>query len=493
METLNAISKRKNCIKKGNSFIDKGKGLAYIYCYMKSINEEAARIFQKIVGKQHFSMKPADLELYSYDAANRPSRPEAVIHPGGTDEVSRIMKAAWNLEVPVTPRGAGAGFTGGSVPVMGGLVLTTKRMNKIREIAPEDLIVVTEPGVITEDLQREVERFGLFYPPDPASKDFSTIGGNVAESAGGPRAFKHGVTSHYLLGLEAVLPDGTVIHTGSRTIKNVVGYNLTALIAGSEGTLAIITSITLRLIPKPPHTRTIQLLFNTTDSAARTVASIIAAKVVPATMEIMDDYCIDLANKYAGASLPDGARAAIIIECDGEEEEVKREIGRVIEIAKKNGSIRTLAAANTEEADSLWKIRRSLSPIIAKLWDVKVNEDIVVPRSRIPDTFGIIKHLQKKYRLDMPTFGHAGDGNLHVNIMYNKNDIGADERAKQTAKELFEYVVSIGGSISGEHGIGITKAPFLKIELSEAEIALLKRIKAAFDPKGILNPGKIFD
>lgn len=459
---------------------------------MQRINEEIAKVFQKIVGKQYFSMNPTDLALYSYDAANRPSKPEAVIHPGTTEEVSRIMKVAWEYEVPVTPRGAGAGFTGGSVPVMGGLVLTTKRMNKIREILPEDLVVITEPGVVTDDLQREVERYGLFYPPDPASKDFSTIGGNVAESAGGPRAFKHGVTSHYLLGLEAVLPDGTVIHTGSQTIKNVVGYNMTALIAGSEGTLAIITSITIRLIPKPPCTKTIQLLFGDTDTAARTVSSIIASKVVPATMEIMDDYCIDLANKHAGAELPPGTRAAIIIECDGTEQEVDREIRRVIEVAKKEGSTRTLTAADSEEADSLWKVRRSLSPIIAKLWDVKVNEDIVVPRSRIPDAFTHIKHLQKKYRLDIPTFGHAGDGNLHVNIMYNKDDTGAAERAKDAAKELFEYVVSIKGSISGEHGIGITKAPFLKIELSEAEIGLMKRIKTAFDPKGILNPGKIF-
>lgn len=460
---------------------------------MKKISREAAAKLEKIVGSRNFTMNPADLALYSYDASNQPSKPEAVIHPSTTEEVAQIMKVASAFEFPVTPRGAGAGFTGGSVPVRGGLVLTTKRMNRIIEIIPDDLIAITEPGVITEDLQREVERYGLFYPPDPASKEFSTIGGNVAESAGGPRAFKYGVTSHYLLGLEAVLPDGTVITTGSKTIKNVVGYNLTSLIAGSEGTLAIITSITLRLIPKPPFTKTIQLLFADVESAAKTISSIIASKIVPTTMEIMDDYCIDLANKYASAKLPDGVHSAIIIECDGEEYEVAKEIEKIIAIAGKEGCKRALAAGDSEEAEKLWKVRRSLSPIIARLWDVKVNEDIVVPRSRIPDAMRFIKHLQKKYRLDIPTFGHAGDGNLHVNIMYNKGDIGADQRAKDTARELFEFVVSIDGSISGEHGIGITKAPFLKIELSDEEIALLKRVKAAFDPKGILNPGKIFE
>ena len=467
--------------------------LEYITCYMNKIKRESAAAFEKIVGGKNFSMNPADLALYSYDASNRPFRPEAVIHPSTTDEVSRILRTANEYEIPVTPRGAGAGFTGGSVPVMGGLVLTTKRMNKIREILPEDLIVITEPGVVTEDLQREVEKYGLFYPPDPASKDFSTIGGNAAESAGGPRAFKYGVTSHYILGLEAVLPDGTIINTGSRTIKNVVGYNITNLIAGSEGTLAVITAITLRLIPKPAFTKTIQLLFPDVESAAKTVSSIIAAKVVPTTMEIMDDFCIDLANKYASAKLPAGTRSALIIECDGAKDEVESEIARVIEIARTEGSNRILAAQNNDEAEALWKVRRSLSPIIAKLWDVKVNEDIVVPRSRIPETMRFIKHLQEKYRLDIPTFGHAGDGNLHVNIMYNKNDTGAETRARETAKELFEYVVSINGSISGEHGIGIAKAPYLRIELSAEEIALLKRIKTSFDPKGILNPGKIFE
>jgi glycolate oxidase len=473
--------------------VDNKWPLAYIVGIMKKMNREAAARLEKIVGSRNFSMNPTDLALYSYDASNNPSRPDAVIHPSATSEVSQIMKTAWEYEFPVTPRGAGAGFTGGSVPVKGGLVLTTKRMNSIKEILPDDLIVITEPGVITEDLQQEVERYGLFYPPDPASKDFSTIGGNVAESAGGPRAFKYGVTSHYLLGLEAVLPDGTVINTGSRTIKNVVGYNLTSLIAGSEGTLAIITSITLRLIPKPPLTKTIQLLYADVESAARTISSIIASKVVPTTMEIMDDYCVELANKHASAGLPNGVHSVIIIECDGTKDEVEREIEKVVEIAKKEGSVRILTAESSEEAEALWKVRRSLSPIIAKLWDVKVNEDIVVPRSRIPETMKFINNLQKKYRLDIPTFGHAGDGNLHVNIMYNKRDTGADNRAKETVRELFEFVVSINGSISGEHGIGITKAPFLKIELTENEILLLKRIKAAFDPKGILNPGKIFD
>ncbi len=459
---------------------------------MNKINKNTAKQLEKIVGARYFSTKKTDLELYSYDASNRPHLPEAVIHPADTAQVSEIMKIAWENEFPVTPRGAGAGFTGGSVPVLGGLVMVMNRMNKIRELAVSDLTAIVEPGLITEKFQDEVEKHGLFYPPDPASKDFSTIGGNVAESAGGPRAFKYGVTNQYILGLEAVLPDGTIINTGSRTIKNVVGYNLTSLIAGSEGTLAIITALIIRLVPKPEATRTMQLLFPDVHGAAKTVSDIIAAKVIPTTIEIMDDVCIDLLKNHTDTPIPEEAGAALIVECDGEEDSIEKQSLKIKKLAEKNNANRVLTAADAEEAEELWKVRRALSPTIAKLWDTKVNEDIVVPRSRIPDAFDHIKKLSKKWRLNIPTFGHSGDGNLHVNIMYNKSETGAAERAQEAARELFEYVVSIGGSISGEHGIGLSKAPFLDIELSDAEIALMKRVKSAFDPKGILNPGKIF-
>lgn len=445
-----------------------------------------------VTGEKYLSTHPGELELHSYDASNNPFLPEAVIHPASTDEVSRIMKIAWNYEFPVTPRGAGAGFTGGSVPVEGGLVMVMNRMNKIIEIAADDLTAIAETGVITEEFQREVEKHGLFYPPDPASKEFSTLGGNVAESAGGPRAFKYGVTNQYILGLEAVLADGTIINTGSRTIKNVVGYNLTSLIAGSEGTLAIITSLIIRLVPKPVASKTMQILFPDVIFAAQTVSDIISARVIPTTIEIMDDVCLGLLRDHTGTELPEDARAALIIECDGTEEAIESQSRAVREISQRNDANRVLTASSPSEAEELWQVRRSLSPTIAKLWDTKVNEDIVVPRSKIPAAFEFVQKLAGKWRVDIPTFGHAGDGNLHVNIMYNKSETGAAERAMKAARELFEFVVSVGGSISGEHGIGLSKAPYLAIELSTAEIDLMKSIKRAFDPKGILNPGKIF-
>ncbi|MBN2134788.1 MAG: FAD-binding protein [Acidobacteria bacterium] len=459
---------------------------------MRKIDKEIIKALTSIVGRNNITTHPADLELHSYDASNNPHLPEVVVHPGSTEEVSEIMKLAWEKEFPVTPRGAGAGFTGGSVPVEGGLVLTTRRLNKIREIAVDDLTVIVEPGVITSALQAEVAKKGLFYPPDPASKEFSTIGGNVAESAGGPRAFKYGVTPQYILGLEVVLPDGTIMNTGSRTIKNVVGYNLSALIAGSEGTLAIITAIILRLIPKPEMTRTIQLLFPDVSNAAKTVSDLVAAKVIPTTIEIMDDICLGLIREHVDDSLPEDSNAALIVECDGDPYMVGKDIDAVRRVAEGNDCIKVRIAKNADEAEELWTLRRSLSPTIAKLWDTKVNEDIVVPRSKIPAAFEYINKLAAKWRLNIPTFGHAGDGNLHVNIMYNRAETGAGDRAHEAAKELFEFVVSVGGSISGEHGIGLSKAPFLEIELGSEQIELLKRIKHAFDPKGILNPGKIF-
>jgi glycolate oxidase len=367
------------------------------------------------------------------------------------------------------------------------------RLNRILEIDELNLIAVVEPNVVNGDLQRAVERVGLFYPPDPASLDTSSIGGNVAECAGGPRAFKYGTTKRYVLALEAVLPTGEILHTGSKAVKNVVGYDVTQLLVGSEGTLAIITKITLRLIPKPPARATLAAAFSTIRHAVDAVSALIARRAVPAAIELVDDDSLRAVESYVGqAVVPVGAGAMLIVECDGTAAGVEEEIASVTEACRETAALTVTRAATEAERDALWHVRRQLSLALRATGLLKINHDVVVPRGRVPALFDVIAGLKQRYGLRVASFGHAGDGNIHVNLMIKRDDTDERARAARAERELFEQVVSLEGSISGEHGIGFAKARYLLIELSPEEIALMKRLKTAFDPNGILNPGKIF-
>jgi len=395
--------------------------------------------------------------------------------------------------MPLVVRGAGTGFTGGAVPTRGGLVLSMERMNRLLEIDETNLLAVVEPNVITADLQRAVEKVGLFYPPDPASLEMSSIGGNVAECAGGPRAFKYGTTKRYVLALEAVLPTGEIVESGSKAVKNVVGYDLTQLLVGSEGTLAIITRVTLRLIPKPPARATLLAIFADIRAAVDAVSALIRRRVVPAALELIDaDSLSAIRDHLRQDVVPPGTGAVLIVESDGMQAAVDEEIDRVAEACRDTGAMRVSLAASEEDRDRLWNVRRLLSGALKATGLLKINHDVVVPRGRVPELFAVIDALREAHQLRIAAFGHAGDGNIHVNLMVDRGDAQQRARAKEAERALFEQVVALEGSISGEHGIGFAKAQYIGIELSPEEIALMKRVKTAFDPNGILNPGKIF-
>ena len=419
---------------------------------------------------------------------------DVVVFPANTREVSEVARLCNAERIPIVPRGAGTGYTGGAVPLHGGVVLSLERMNRILDIDEANLVAVVEPNVITGDLQKAVERVGLFYPPDPASLNQSVIGGNVAECAGGPRAFKYGTTKQYVLGLEAVLPTGEVIETGGKVVKNVVGYDLTHLLVGSEGTLAIITKIILRLIPKPPVQATLRASFEGVDAAVAAVSAIIKARVVPAALELIDRESLDAVarNLNVRSLAPEGTGAILLIEVDGVPSAVDEEAMRVERACREAGSTEVLRARDEAERAELWRVRREISLSLKMVAPLKFNHDVVVPKGRIPELFALVHRIREEFRLRIPLFGHAGDGNIHVNIMVDPQDAAEVARAHDAEHVLFAGVVALEGSISGEHGIGFSKAPFVPLELSADEIALMKRVKQAFDPNGILNPGKIF-
>jgi glycolate oxidase len=431
------------------------------------------------------------LQPYATDALGIGAPPDLVVLPISTEEVSAIARLCDEHRVPLVVRGAGTGYTGGAVPTQGGVVLSMERMNRILEIDEINLLAIVEPNVINGDLQRAVEAVGLFYPPDPASLDTCSIGGNVAECAGGPRAFKYGTTKRYVLALEAVLPGGEVIHAGSKAVKNVVGYDLTQLLVGSEGTLAIITKITLRLIPKPPARATVAASFAGVQEAVDAVTALLYERVIPAAIELIDADSLRAVEQHVGKRVADGD-ALLLIECDGTPTAVEEEVVRVKRACTTAGALEVRRSAGDAERDELWGIRRQVSLALRATGLHKINHDVVVPRGRIPELFDVVAELRRDFALTIACFGHAGDGNIHVNLMIRPDDAEARARAKQAERLLFERVVALEGSISGEHGIGFAKAPYLSLELDAAQIELLKRVKAAFDPHGILNPGKIF-
>ncbi len=449
----------------------------------------ALKQLARIVEPDNLFTAPEQLLVYSYDATQRESSPWAVVRPFTADQVSAIMRLANSERFPVVPRGAGTGMSGGSVPIQGGVVLSLERMNRILEIDEHDLVAIVEPGVVTGDLQRQVEARGLFYPPDPASSRFCTMGGNVAECAGGLRAAKYGVTRDYVLGLEVVLPTGDIIHTGSRTFKSVTGYDLTRLMIGSEGTLGIATRITVKLLPLPQTVRTLSAFFADVADAAAAAAAITEKRIVPRALELVDGAALRAVETYLKQDFSGGAGAMLIVEVDGAPETTAREAVEVRTAMTDHGASRTATAETEAERERIWACRRAISPALYSLKPKKLNEDIVVPRSRIPEILRRIRGIAERRGLLIVNFGHAGDGNIHTNVMFEGPERATAEAA---VLEIFEATLHLGGSISGEHGIGLAKAAYLPMERDPATIGAMKKIKLALDPNNVLNPGKIF-
>jgi glycolate oxidase len=456
------------------------------------MDEQIVQELISIVGKENVSTAVADKITHSYDATQERHLPDVVVYAETTEEVSRVVKLANRWKIPVLPRGAGSGFTGGTLPVHGGIVLVLTKMDRIIDIDTENLTAEVEPGVVTAELQRQVEKLGLFYPPDPASKEFSTLGGNVAECAGGPRCVKYGVTKDYVLGLEVVTPTGDIIRTGGRTLKNVVGYDLTKLFVGSEGTLGIATKIILKLIPKPAAKKTMLVQFETIDGAAKSVSAIIGAKIIPTTLEFMDAATINCIRGVSSIPLPENCRAILIIEVDGDAQMLDRQVENILTIIKPFGILHTRIAETDEDSEEIWGVRRIVSPSLRKINPDKFNEDIVVPRSKVPDMIRALEKISTDYNVPIVNFGHAGDGNIHVNVMVDLKEKGMAAKIEKVMEEVFGAAIKLRGAISGEHGIGTSKAKYLSMELDVATITYMQRIKAALDPNNILNPGKIF-
>ena len=434
---------------------------------------------------------PSLLEGYAHDDSEAaPCMPEAVVRAKTTAEVSAVMKAAYEHEIPVTPRGGGTGRVGGAIPVPGGIVLAFEKMNAIEGIDRNELTTRVQPGVITGELKRATEEENLFYPPDPNSRDSCAIGGNLAANAGGPRAFKYGVTREYVMGMDVVLADGTILKLGRETKKGVTGYDLTALMVGSEGTLGIVTEASLRLIPKPESTVTALACFSSLEEVSPVVSSLMAQGQLPSCIELLDEEAIRIVRPEAGLTIPNETKAILLIELDGEEAKLESELERTGNILFDLDALEVLVAQSGSERERLWASRRELSWSLKKQAENKLSEDIVVPRTKIADLLGYCSQLAEQHELVIPTYGHAGDGNLHVNFLWNDPDEKA--RVDHAIKSLFERVIDLRGTLSGEHGIGVLKAPYLEMEQSPALIALQEKIKTVFDPKHILNPGKIF-
>ena len=447
------------------------------------------RLLELLPGK--VSLEPEDLCCYGFDASGIESLPGAVVWAEDVADVVTVLKYSSEQSIPVIPRGAGTGMTGGSIPASGAIVLSTEKMNKILEIDKENHTVLVEPGVINGRLQRELERHQLFFPPDPSSLNFCTIGGNVAENAGGARALKYGVTRDYVVWLEAVLSDGRIITTGVRTAKGVVGYDLTRLLVGSEGTLAVITKIRLRVLPVPENIITLLALFSELRPSGEAVQRIMSEGIVPRTLEFLDAETIRAVENYKAIGLPRQTEALLLIELDGASSVIMRDAERISDICKKlNGDV--IMAENELARMKLWEARRAVSPALLHISPTKINEDIVVPRSSIAEMLTRLRMLSLNTGIRIVNFGHAGDGNIHVNLMVDKADKAEYDKAQKLVEEIFRITLELGGTISGEHGVGLTKQQFISMEIRSTELELMKKIKGVFDPRNLLNPGKIF-
>ncbi|HUT03509.1 MAG TPA: FAD-linked oxidase C-terminal domain-containing protein [bacterium] len=456
------------------------------------MDRKLKKLLKGIVGAENFSEGEAERSCYSYDATRLQSQPELVVWAETTDQVAGVLRLANEHRIPVFPRGAGTGFTGGSIPTEGGIALCLTKMNRIKSIDAANLVATVEPGVVNADLRKAVENKGLFYPPDPASLNFSTMGGNVAECAGGPTCVKYGVTRNYVLGLEVVLPTGETIRVGRSLVKNVAGYDLVRLFCGSEGTLGVITEINLRLIPLPEAKTTIMAVFPSVAAAAKTVARTVESRILPSALEFMDQTCIQAVERHTQMGLPTNAGAILIIEADGPARVLADQRQRIESICKECGAVSVESADDENAREELWKARRALSPAVSSLAPRKINEDVGVPPSRIPELLRRVDEVAREMDLIIANFGHAGDGNIHVNILYDPEIDGMQARAEKASARVFEAALELDGTITGEHGIGITKVSFLERQLGRTQLELMRGVKRVFDPNNILNPGKIF-
>jgi glycolate oxidase len=450
------------------------------------------RELQTAIGAEKVLSSPIDLIAYSFDGTFEQHLPDAVVLPETDEEVSAVVRIASHHNVPIVPRGMSSGLAGGSIPTQGGIVMSLTRMSRILEIDEENMTATVQAGVVTADLQAAVEKLGLFYPPDPSSIKQSTIGGNVACNAGGPRCLKYGVTGDYVLGLVVVLADGRIIRTGGKAIKDVTGFNVKQLFVGSEGALGIITQAILRLISKPPYARTALVHFPTLEDASRSVHAVLTRGLVPATLELLDETAIECIEEAMRLGLPLDVEALLLIESDGaDKESVNREIDAIADICLQTGASQVETARSEEERAELWRARRSVSPSLARKAPNKLGEDITVPRSAIPEAARRLKAISAAYGLPIVIFGHAGDGNLHPNILFDRRNPDQREKVEQIVGEIFQLALDLGGTLSGEHGIGTFKLSYVQQALGPVSIDIQRRIKQAMDPQNILNPGKV--
>ncbi|MCF8145270.1 MAG: FAD-binding protein [Deltaproteobacteria bacterium] len=445
----------------------------------------------EIVGPENFTNDLIDLVAYSYDASDNDHRPEAAVWPANTEQISRILILANGAGLAVIPRGAGTGLAGSAVPACGGLVMDLCRMNRIVDIRIPDRLAVVQPGVVYADLQKALSSHGFFFPPDPASGKACTIGGNVATNAGGIRGAKYGVTRDYVLGLEVVLPDGRILRTGSSCMKSVSGYDLTRLFVGSEGTIGVVTEIILKINPKPTASSTGLARFARLEDAGQAVTDIMHSGIIPSVLEILDENTIKVLREHGGMDIPD-AMAIILVETDGYTgAETAYQMEKVVSVFEKNHATHIQTVDTKEGAEALWSTRRSVSSVAAQLRTNNVSEDVAVPISKVPDLLTGISAIMLKYGLPFVIFGHAGDGNLHPKIMYDAADPDQVRRAGAAVEEIFRLTCGLGGTLTGEHGVGLSKAPFMTLEHDSVEMDVMARIKRLFDPNNILNPGKM--
>jgi len=456
------------------------------------VDDRTVGRLESIVGAEHVRTTAGAVAPYARDATPLfHQMPDAVVHPGTTDEVAQVLRLATETGTPVVPRGAGSNLCAATVPLRGGIVLVLTRMNRILEISAAELLAVCQPGVANATLGAAAAERGLLYAPDPGSRVVSTIGGNISTCAGGLRGLKYGVTRNYVLGLEVVLPTGEVIRTGGRLWKDVAGYDLTRLLTGSEGTLGVITEATVALLPLPAHSACGVAYFPALADAGRAVAGVIAAGIVPATLEFLDNRCINAVEDYAGLGLRRDAGALLLFGDDGDPDRVAVHLARISEICLGEGALDVTTAKEVAESEALLAARRCSLPALARLGPMAILEDATVPRPRLAEMVARIDAIADRHDVVIGTFGHAGDGNLHPTCVLHPDDTDAIERAHRAFGEVFRAAMELGGTISGEHGIGASKLPYLVERLGPAQVDLLRRVKTAFDPAGILNPGKL--
>ena len=449
---------------------------------------------RSVVGSENLLTEKEDLIPYAFDGtAAMKETPGCVVFAAITGQISDVLKLANDTETPVVTRGSGTGLSGGSVPAADCIVLCTVKMGQILEVDAANLTMTVEPGVTTVQITEAAEKAGLFYPPDPGSMKISTIGGNVAENSGGLRGLKYGVTRNYVMGMEVVLPDGEVMWLGNKCVKDVAGFSLKDVMIGSEGALGVITKVLLKLIPKPAAKKTMVSTFNAMDAAAQTVSDIIAAQIIPCTLEFLDRTTIHCGEDFAKVGLPLDCEALLLMETDGHAAAVEEEAAKMEELAKSNGAMEVRVARDEAEAAQLAMARRSAFSALARLAPTTILEDATVPRSELAHMIRFVDEVAKKHELKIGTFGHMGDGNLHPTFLTDERNADEIHRVHEAFKEIFDEAIRLGGTITGEHGIGLAKKEFLPKFAGEAQMRVMRELRSALDPKGILNPGKMFD